>query len=165
MKTLLSVLLLFVTLQAFSQKKNSVSSNDFKALVGQWKGSLTYLDYSSNKPFSMPAEIKVENFEKTNAIRYFISYPEEPKANEYDTLFISENGTMLNGEKITSKKIDNEKGLIIITESKGVDGNDDKPALFRHTYTISSKNYAMKKEVQFVGEKEWLLRNSYSFSK
>ena len=35
----------------------SVEINDFTNLIGCRDGSLTYLDYASNKPFSMPAQM------------------------------------------------------------------------------------------------------------
>ena len=45
---------------AFAQKSSKVTVADLKPLTGKWQGSLTYLDYSSGKPFTMPANVDIE---------------------------------------------------------------------------------------------------------
>lgn len=144
---------------------STVSLNDFTNLIGCWQGSLTYLDYTSGKPFSMPANITVADFKKTGRIIYATSYPKEPNANSVDTILISENGKRLNNEPVISKTKLNKDSLQVITEETAVDGNDHKPALIRHTYTLSRNTYSVKKEVLFTGEKQWILRNQYTFSR
>lgn len=148
---------------SFSYSDSTVSPKDFKSLVGCWQGSLTYLDYSSNKPFSMPANIVVKEFKKGEPIVCAITYPKEPGANALDTIFISSNGRILNGETILTKRNLNKDSLEIITEVNGIDGNDDKAAITRHTYLIGKDTYSVKKEVKFVGEQAWVLRNEYKF--
>jgi len=143
----------------------AISAKDLKNLKGCWQGTITYLDYSSNKPFSMPANMEVKDFRETNTIIYSMIYPKEPKANATDTIFISGDGTKVNGEMIISKKIFRKDSLLIITESKGIDGNDNKPATFRHSYLLGKHTYSTKKEVQFTGEAPWILRNEYRFRK
>ena len=144
---------------------STVHLKDFNNLIGCWQGNLTYLDYTSGKPFSMPANITVTNFKKTGHIVYSTSYPKEPNANSVDTLFISENGKRLNNEPVISKTNFNKDSLQVITEENAVDGNDHKPALIRHTYTLSRNSYSVKKEVLFMGEKQWILRNEYTFKR
>ena len=39
---------------------------DFEKLSGTWQGTLTYLDYSSGKPYTMPADVEIKKFDKTN---------------------------------------------------------------------------------------------------
>ena len=56
---MLSMALMF-TLTGLSQTTTRCSSNDLKQLTGFWKGTLTYLDYSSGKPYTMPANLEVQ---------------------------------------------------------------------------------------------------------
>jgi len=156
----------FLILNAnFLRAQLKVSQKDLKTLIGDWQGSLTYLDYSSGKPYTMPANIRVKA--STNAKDLIISniYPKEPKANSVDTMKISDNGTMINREAVTSISNLKNGSRQITTEYKGKDGNDDKSATIRHTYTFDKKNYSIRKDVQFEGEKTWLKRHEYSYAK
>jgi len=143
----------------------TVSVKDFRPAFGKWMGTLTYLDYTSGKPFSMPASITV-NSDKINEQNLVLSieYPNEPKANRNDTLVISAGGTMLDGARVVSKE--KHRGVMrIVTETNGVDGNERKKAVLRHTYIISKKEFSNRKEVKFDGEEKWILRNEYKMTR
>lgn len=142
---------------------STIAANDFKNLIGCWNGSLTYLDYSTNKPFSMPANIIARDFKRNNKIVFSLIYPKEPGANSSDTIFISNNGRILNGEVIKLIKRFNRDSIEIVTEAAGIDGNDNKEALFRHTYILGKNTYSTQKEVLFIGQNNWILRNKYQF--
>lgn len=148
---------------SYSNSDSTIKPKDFKNLVGCWKGSLTYLDYTSNKPFSMPANIIVKDFKTNNNIICSFIYPEEPGANAPDTIFITKNGRYLNNEEIKTKKKFKRDSLEILTETEGIDGNDNKAAKIRHTYTLGRNTYSIKKEVQFIGQSQWIIRNEYKF--
>jgi hypothetical protein len=143
----------------------TVSVKDFKPAFGKWEGSLTYLDYSSGKPYTMPANITVSaNPQNGRQLILAFEYPNEPKANGNDTLIISGDGTMLNGAMVVSKQ--KSKGLLeIITERNGVDGNDRKKAVIRHIYSIGKKSFSNRKEVRFDGEDKWIMRNEYKMTR
>ncbi len=111
----------------------------------------------------MPANMTVKDFTNKNSIVYSINYPTEPSANSIDTIFISENGRFINNEPI-KKKLKLTDSLEVITEIAGIDGNDNKAALIRHTYRISKNTFSVQKEVQFVGQKSWILRNEYKYT-
>jgi len=51
--------------------------------------------------------------------------------------------------------------LQIITETNGVDGNDNKKALIKHIYTISKKTFIKRKEVKFEEEDKFIMRNEF----
>jgi pSer/pThr/pTyr-binding forkhead associated (FHA) protein len=111
----------------------------------------------------MPADIVVRDFGNSNSIIVSFLYPKEPKANGNDTLRISANGRTLNGEPVKSKQWIHKDSLEIITEIDGRDGNDNKPAIIRHTYLLSAKTFLQRKEVMFAGDTKWILRNEYKF--
>ena len=143
---------------------NKISVADFKPVAGEWFGHLTYLDYSSGKPYTMPANVQITLLNKEHKLLFASSYPDEPKANSTDTTIISADGAMIDEEVVKSVKKLNDN-TEIITEYKATDGNDNKPAIIRHTYTLSNKRFSIKKEVKFEGTTEWIKRNEYNYSR
>ena len=157
------MIILFGSAAAFAQAPVKVSLKDFKTAFGKWEGALTYLDYGTGKPFSMPANIAISG----NGKQLFFenSYPEEPEANETDTVAIAAKGTLLDGEKVVSKRKLADDKCEIVTEIQGVDGNENKPARMRHTYTLGRNVYVVRKDVLFEGEKEWIMRHEFRYEK
>lgn len=111
----------------------------------------------------MPANLNVKDFKSSNLIVCSLIYPKEPGANSLDTIFISKDGRLLNKEPVKTKRKLDKDNLEIVTEINSIDGNDNKPAIIRHTYTLGSSTYSIKKEVQFAGQTQWILRNEYKF--
>ena len=161
MKKLLIVLLL-LPLFAFTQTISPVTVKDFKPAFGKWKGSLTYLDYSSGKPYTMPANVTI-NKDGNNVHQLILAfaYPDEPKANGNDTLVISNDGLQVDGAIVVSKKKNSDGTVEIITEKNGVDGNDNRKAIIRHIYIIGKKKFSNRKEVKFDSEEKFIVRNEY----
>ena len=162
----LYIAILIVAGCAFTQLSPVVSVKDFKPAFGKLKGTLTYLDYSSGKPYTMPANITIsrDNTNDKQIILAFV-YPDEPKANSNDTLVISNDGLQIDGAAVISKKKTSEGFLEIITEKNGVDGNDNRKAVLKHIYTISKKTFSNRKEVRFDGEEKFILRNEYKMTR
>lgn len=160
----ISLLILQISATGFAQEYY-LTKEDLKQLSGCWDGSLTYLDYSTNKPFSMPSNYNISPIEKSDNFKVVIAYPKEPEANSIDTIFITGNGNEIDGEIIKSKRVLSDKSLEIITEQKGKDGNDDKPATFKFTYLLSAENYSKKKEVKFDDGEAWIMRHEYKFKR
>lgn len=162
---LITAILLCITTITTAQTDASTLIKDFKKISGSWYGTLTYLDYTSGEPFTMLADLKIERISKSNKFYFFSSYPNEPNANGGDTIIISEDGKYINNELIKSRTVLSDGTIEIITEETGTDGNDDQPAVFRHTYTFSKSTYSKRKDVQFVGTDVWVKRHEYSYSK
>ena len=164
-KLYLVVFLISIGTVANSQTNYRTLLKDFKSISGSWKGSLTYLDYSSGKPYTMPADIVVKRIDKSNKFCFSNIYPNETSANSIDTVIISTDGIYINKERIKSRKKLSNGEVEIITEEMGTDGNDDKPATFRHTYTFGKTTYKKRKDVQFVGDSKWINRHEYTYTK
>ena len=160
-KLLLIITLLFTTI--VNAQKNMVTISELQPVLGAWQGKLTYLDYTSGKPFSMPANVHVAA-SGNNILLLEKTYPKEPQANETDTIIISANGKKFDNEKIIAKKTVNGV-LEFSTSVAGKDGNDNKPATIKHTYIISTSLFIIRKEVQFTGTTQWILRNEYRFDR
>lgn len=139
--------------------------SDFENATGSWQGSLTYLDYTSGKPFSMAANLEITRISKTNQYIFSNNYPSESNANSKDTVTISGDGKFLGQEKVISRTVLPNGNVEIVTEEQGKDGNDFKPASFRRTYTIGKTVYINSKEVQFEGTKDWIKRHEYSYTR
>ena len=136
---------------------------DLAASTGSWQGKLTYLDYSSGKPYTMPANIKIRLTE--NMLGYIMGYeyPNEPHANSKDTTYV--NNKLFGKDKIVEFKKATDGAFTLVTEIAGEDGNDHKKAILRHTYTLKSNNYSVVKDVKFDGTDVWIKRNEYQFEK
>jgi hypothetical protein len=66
----------------------SLQVKDLSSSVGSWEGKLTYLDYSSGKPFTMSANINIGLTADNLGYVMGYEYPNEPHANMKDTTFI-----------------------------------------------------------------------------
>ncbi|RZM06755.1 MAG: hypothetical protein EOO88_52885 [Pedobacter sp.] len=139
--------------------------NDFQKMSGSWKGSLTYLDYATGKPYTMPADIEIKRIAQTNQFALYNSYPNEKSANSIDTLTISTDGKYIDNALVKSRRQLSNGVIEVITEEMGTDGNDDQPATFRHTYLFSKTQFKKRKDVQFTGATEWINRHEYSYTK
>ena len=142
-----------------------ITETDINNLIGEWEGSLTYLDYSSNKPYSMPCNASISRTKKNNQLKVSYKYPQEPKANRKFKLKFSKDGTAVDKEKLTSRTTDADGNIVLVIEKTGKDGNENKQALIRQSYTISNQKFVVRKEVKFIGTTEWILRNEYNFTK
>jgi hypothetical protein len=140
-----------------------ISPEDLDIIAGKWKGSLTYLDYSTSKPFTMPANVSVEPGKNEYQVQLFINYPKEPNANSKDKIVISKDGVLLNKTKITSREILKNQEIKITTEYSGKDNR--KKALIRNIYIFGSQRFIIRKEVKFNDSADWLMRNEYNFAR
>lgn len=157
--------ILFWLQTALAQPSPSITKKDFKDLIGQWEGSLSYLDYSTNTPYTMPANLEVKQIGISNHFLFKHHYPNEPIANATDTIILSENFQKINKASVTSRNKLMDGNLIIITEERGADGNDHQPALIKTTYIIGKNILVERKDVQIAGQLEWIKRHEYSYKR
>jgi hypothetical protein len=164
MKIIFTSLFFLFSVGLSALQNATVSLLDFKPAIGLMKGTLTYLDYTSGKQYTMPANIilSLNKGKGGGLIRQFV-YPDEPQANSRDTLQISGNGTLLNGGKLIERKLLPDGMLQVVTEKSGRDGNDNKAATLRLIYTIGKRTFIIRKEVRFTGDEKWIKRHEYSF--
>ncbi len=99
--TQLFITLIFLALSFTSKAQETstdatVTAQDIKIALGEWKGSLTYMDYQSNEPYTMPANMEVKPGKNDMELILHRIYPNEPKANGKGKFKITDNGQMLN---------------------------------------------------------------------
>ena len=136
-----------------------------KQLLGDWKGRLTYLDYQSNKPYTMPADLIVTQLPNGYQLVFSNIYPNEPKANNHDTLTLRDGGKMIDNEVVMSKERLPNGDIEIITEYEGVDGNENTPSTIRRTYTVGKSSFMLRKDIRFKGQAKWINRHEYSYTR
>ena len=143
--------------------QNSISPNDLKVISGDWEGSLTYIDYTSNQPYTMPANVSIESGKNEYQVKLAITYPNEPKANSKDKISISKDGALINKNKVVTREVLTNQDVEITTEYEGKDNRKD--ALIRNIYIIGPNTFIIRKEVKFENSKEWMMRNEYKFTR
>ncbi|WP_338839693.1 hypothetical protein [Flavobacterium ginsenosidimutans] len=158
-------IILFVSNSTNAQENSQQLIEDFQKLSGNWNGSLTYLDYSSGKPYTMSADIEVKRINDSNEFEFINTYPKEKSANSTQIITISKDGKYIGKEQIVSRTELTDGQIEIVTQRQGKDGNDNKEALIRQTYTISKTVFSIRKEVLFSGENKWIMRHEYVYSK
>ncbi len=154
--------ILFATaffLLCLSVKAQSLQVKDLSNSVGSWEGKLTYLDYSTGKPYTMSANIKISLTKNKNGYIMGYEYPNEPQANSKDTTYIV--NKLFGKDKIVEFKKTVDGGYSLVTEIAGEDGNDNKKAILRHTYLLKNKTFSIVKDVKFEGTDKWIKRNEY----
>jgi hypothetical protein len=143
----------------------TVTVDDLKILEGpKWTGTLTYLDYRSNKKTSIKSNLIVTRAsDNASSWQFAYEYPDEPKANDSSTVDLTELGRRLGGKEIIEKETTSGGGMRLVATMDGTDNN--KKALFRFTYLISRNAFSIKKEVRLDGATEWFERNTYSWTR
>ncbi len=142
----------------------SIEASDLDRVVGTWEGSLTYIDYQSGKPFSMPANLIIERGKKNTLVLHH-QYPNEPKANGKDKWTISKDGKSINGKSLKLRETIKEGEVKFITEYPGKDGNDNRSALIREIYIMGVNRLVVRKEVQFIGDTNWIKRSEFEYQR
>ena len=143
--------------------ENKTTISDFHSLSGKWKGQLTYLDYNSNKPVSIPANTLFEMV-SDSSFDQFIYYTDEPHKNADSRYIIRENGTVLNEMKLVERK--EEKGkLLLVFEYRGPDGNDNRMATMQRVMELTGIELTITKMVKFDGEENYIQRHQYRFTR
>ena len=132
---------------------------DLQKAVGFWEGKLTYLDYSSGKPFTMLANIQLSLTQDKKGYITSYEYPKEPHANSKDTIYVF--NKLFGKDPIVEFKKEEDGDFKFVTEIVGEDGNDHKKAVLRYIYQLNSNFYSITKEVKFDDSDKWIKRNEY----
>jgi hypothetical protein len=139
---------------------------DLDQLAGDtWTGSLTYLDYTTREPFTMPATLAVTRIPGAAdpSWTFRLGYPDEPRANSEHPITLSANGTLLDGETILERTPLPAGGIHLVTETDGED--DEHPARVRHEYDLSPNSCTIRKLVRPQGSPEFFERNTYRWTR
>ncbi|MEO8041215.1 MAG: hypothetical protein ABI646_01280 [Acidobacteriota bacterium] len=162
-KVVITTLIVLTACWAAFAQSSRIAAKDVKRMEGpKWTGTLIYLDYSSNKKTSIKSNLTVTR-KRNQPLTWIFAYeyPDEPKANRSSDAMLEGDGQKFFGETFVAKEYLPNKTLRLVTTQPGTD--NDKKALFRYTYLVSSKTFSIKKEVQIEGSSDWFQRNEYSW--
>lgn len=139
----------------------TINSSDLDPLVGEkWIGKLTYLDYSTNQPTTILADLVVSKTTEQERLWFFAyQYPKEPHANSYSTLDLCRNGTKIAGETVIEKTNLPNNVLKLVTQKK------HKRKQYRYTYLISNTAFSIQKEERNHNDTTFFERNRYEFTR
>jgi hypothetical protein len=138
-----------------------VTADDMQPLIGvKWEGELTYRNYSDNEIVTIPAALSVAR-QGDHQYVFAYTYPHEPQANRNGRVTIKEDGTVFGGETVVGKERLEDGSVKLTTTETGEE--DGREAIFVYTYIIGSARFSTLKKVTFVGEKESVFRNGYTF--
>ncbi len=140
----------------------TITAQEFEVLKGDWTGTLTYLDYGSNKRVSIPATATIETINPTS-ITYSISYPEEPWEDTKAEFELSPDGRSVNGHTIKVKAINTDGTTVFSTDHRGEDNGE--PVSIREVYILGENLFSISKSVKPEGGKDYFNRNAYEFSR
>lgn len=146
-----------------SNKDNAIQASDLATLVGNWEGSLTYLNYGDNQYVTIETNLEIVAGENENELAVTNTYPDEPNAGGSYRLRITKKGMRLNKEPVISRSLLDDGTIEVVTQYRGRD--DNKRAQIRITYRISDSSYTSRKDVQYKGETEWIKRNEFSYQR
>lgn len=132
--------------------------SDLSLLAGQWKGDLTYLDFTSNNMETIPSDAAVEI--EGDSLRLTFIFPFEQSHNEINILKLSADGQFFGGERIVKWHVSN-KDLYIETIENSQDDTKDSRNL--KIITADRHHFAIKKMVRYVGSTDYFFRNEFKW--
>lgn len=112
----------------------------------------------------IPANTLIE-LSGSDSFDQYLYYTAEPNKNNKFRYTISADGQKLNEMTIMEKKLLSDGTWQLVLESKGVDGNDNRSADFRHIMIIGAKTFSINKLVKFDGEGVYFQRHRYLFGR
>jgi len=143
----------------------AVRDGDLRRLSGaQWKGTLSYLDYRSNRKTTIPSHVTfTQSAGDPRAWIVAYGYPEEPRANSVDTVTVSADGRSIGDETVVERTMLPDGTVRVVTWGMGRD--NDRDATFRFTYLIGGSRVSIRKEVMHEGSAEYFERNEYAWTR
>ncbi len=139
---------------AVAQQGLTISSREFKNLIGCWQGTLKYAGTMIRKPYTTTTGLVVKQTGTSNKFEFVNVYTKDPNENTFDTITISKDGRKINGAIIKSKRYSGGE-LKLTAEGTGIDDNN-KVAILRYTYTIGKSSYSYKKDIKQEGQSGWV---------
>lgn len=134
---------------------------DLDLISGQpWTGALTYLDYTSSKPTTIPCTMIIARIPDPDlAWEMRIGYPDEPHANSSNVLRIGAAGTTLDNETVLERTTMRDGAIRLVTKTTGTDA--DRKATFKFVYVLSPNSCSIQKLVCPEGESVFFERHIY----
>ena len=146
-----------------TQNDPTVSFDELGPISGNWVGTLTYLDYTSQKEVSIPCNLELELIAKKQQVKLSYIYPKEMKYNSTETMNLSTDGRHLDKSEIIGKSRTADGALRIVTQEQGTDNR--QKATIQYVIVISASTFSIEKMVKPENAETFFRRNIYSWTK
>ena len=137
-------------------------TNDYlKVYDGEWKGTLTYLNYGDDKTLvTLPVRVEASFSEKGVEFKSFYTEPGGGIEKRSDRFRIKKNNIYYNGYwDIVSFETKSLEEWTLSLKSEGKDNN--RKASFKKVVEVSPNKITIQKMVKYEGTEEYFIRNSY----
>ncbi len=145
-----------------------VTAADVDRLTGApWKGTLTYLDYTSHAQTTIKSSLVMARLPETKAgdaawdMR--VGYADEPHANSGETAVLKRGGRVFRDADVVERAVLPDGTVRVVTEQEGPD--DNRPARFRFVYLLGEKTCSIQKLVRFTPQEAFFERHIYRWSR
>ena len=147
----------------------SVSGPDLSmANANDWKGTLTYRDYGTQQSVNLNTALRGQ-MDRADRLILKFDYQEPNKTHVFgtDTLIVAPDGTHLRWDgtdfTVQAKQWLPDHLLRLVLEGPGQD--DNHPVTIRKTVLLSTRQFAMRKQVRLEGDTAFVQRNAYKFTR
>ncbi|UOQ51004.1 hypothetical protein [Hymenobacter cellulosivorans] len=164
-----TILLLLTTGQAPAQNPpEPLTWLQLQRLAQPWHGTLTYLDYRSQQPVTLPTKL-VGRASAAGQLTLDFIY-QEPSGRQVtgaDQVELSADGRTLTWDavvlRINQNAVSPNQDWLLVLEGEGQD--DGKACLVRKTVLLCAGQLSVNKEVRYARVPTFVTRNTYFFSK
>ena len=138
------------------------------ARANDWQGTLTYLDYGTQKSVMLHTGVRGE-MSSVNRLILRFDYEEPNKKHVFgtDTLTVASDGTHVRWDgtdfAVKTKQWLPDQTLRLVLEGPGRD--DNRPVTIRKTLVLNTHLLTIRKQVQFAADTAFIQRNSYQFTR
>ncbi|MDB5268471.1 MAG: DoxX family protein [Hymenobacter sp.] len=146
-----------------------ITAPELSALLApNWRGTLTYLDYSSHKSVVLNTSLQAL---KSGSDRFILRFDyEEPNHTHVfgtDTLTVASGGTTLRWDgtdfAVKAKQWLPGQTLRMVLEGAGQD--DNHAVIIRKTLLLNAQQFAVRKQVRLPADTALVQRNFYQFAR
>ncbi|MBO0356537.1 DoxX family protein [Hymenobacter sp. BT186] len=145
---------------------NKVTMPELQAVVQQWDGTLTYLDYKTQKQVSLVTTLNgMQSKPRELVLDFIYREPEGGQVKGYDKVQLAADGLSVTWDGIPMRivrktRLPNQE-LKLVLEGRGRD--DNKDCLIRKTVMLGVRQFTIVKEVKYDNNEGFITRNTYAF--
>jgi len=136
--------------------------------LANWQGSLTYLDYGTQKSVKLNTAVRGE-MTRPDQLLLRLDYEEPNKTHVFgtDTLTLAPDGTRVRWDgtdfAVKTKQWQPNQTMRLVLEGPGRD--DNRPVTIRKTVLLNPHLFTVRKQVQFTPDTVLIQRNYYQFTR
>ena len=146
-----------------------LTMQELAGLAQQWeRGSLTYLDYGSQKTVTLPTYLNGMRPRSNELVLDFVyQEPEGKQVKGYDKLILDSTGTKLEWDGVSMVLVEKTPlpNQTLRLKFEGAGQDDQRACLIRRTLLLGPQQISVVKEVKYTGSSTFLVRNTYRFQR